>query len=446
MRPLVALPAVITLSAILAACGNSEIAQQSPQPETVASPAVDPGPVQRTYAETDKYLLFAGTRQQDGARIQDGRLWLRDKQSGQTRLLEDSVQFGRNYLVQGAVLAPQNDFAYAAISVPDAKRGQNDYLVRIELGSNTQQVLGTDRDLGIFLFNGYSLAVSPDGRNLAFKASSFESKAEPGIRRDDPHYAAEDQALHEENYIYELPVAPALATQGLTKQSVMRKVALDNGQGLMPKYGANGTLSTVATPVASSTETELQPQAQAYNLRVPMEINAFFIYRAYNYLTHTGNDIYALDWGRDGNGDGVGDCGYNIVAANRGRVTTAKWTDTGYGYYIVLNHDIADGLGGNLNAKTLYAHITDLNKVYLDQVVTPGTVIATLNKTGSGSGNVCHLHFAYRTLSDSPLKPATSVKPMLGMGPTSTPNGSGSCPITGFEYANTATFYRYYPC
>lgn len=281
MRRIAALSAVISLSAILAACGNSEIAQQSPQPETVTSPAVDPGPVQRTYAETDKYLLFAGTRQQDGARIQDGRLWLRDKQSGQTRLLEDSAQFGRNYLVQGAVLAPQNDFAYAVISVPDAKRGQNDYLVRIALGSNTQQVLGTDRDLGIFLFNGYSLAVSPDGRNLAFKASNFESKAEPGIRRDDPHYAAEGQALHEENYIYELPVAPALATQGLTKQSIIRKVALDDGQGLMPKYGANGTLSTVARPVASSTGTELQPQAQAYNLRVPMEINAFFIYQEF---------------------------------------------------------------------------------------------------------------------------------------------------------------------
>ncbi|QLG13306.1 M23 family metallopeptidase (plasmid) [Deinococcus sp. D7000] len=446
MRRIFTLSAVITLSAILAACGNSEIAQQSPQPETIASPTMDSGQVQRTYAETDKYLLLAGTQQRDGARIQDGRLWLRDKQSGQTRLLEDRAQFGRNYLVQGAVLAPQNDFAYAVISVPDAKRGQNDYLVRIALDSNTQQVLGTDRDLGVFLFNGYSLVVSPDGRNIAFKASSFESKAEPSIRRDDPHYAAEGQALHEENYIYELPVTQTLAAQGLTKQSILRKVALDDGQGLMPKYAANGRLSTMTTPATSPTGTELQAQAQAYNLRVPMEINAFFIYRAYNYVTHTGNDAYALDWGRDGNNDGVGDCGYNIVAANRGRITTAKWTDTGYGYYIVLNHDIADGLGGNLQAKTLYAHITDLNKVSLNQVVTPGTVIATLNKTGSGSGNVCHLHFAYRTLSDSPIKPATSLKPMLGMGPTSTPNGSGSCPITGFENANTATFYRYYPC
>lgn len=120
--------------------------------------------------------------------------------------------------------------------------------------------------------------------------------------------------------------------------------------------------------------------------------------------------------------------------------------ETGYGYYIVVNHDIADGQGGNLQAKTVYAHVTDLSKVYLNQVVAPGTVIATLNQTGGGSGGVCHLHFAYRTLSDAPLKPATPLKPMLGMGPTSTANGTGSCPITAFENANTATFYRYYPC
>lgn len=65
-----------------------------------------------------------------------------------------------------------------------------------------------------------------------------------------------------------------------------------------------------------------------------------------------------------------------------GTVTTVVYGDTGYGYYVVIDH------GNGLQTK--YAHASKI-LVGVGQVVTAGEQIAEVGTTGTSTGN--HLHF-----------------------------------------------------
>lgn len=88
----------------------------------------------------------------------------------------------------------------------------------------------------------------------------------------------------------------------------------------------------------------------------------------HTYKTHNGVDIGAS-------------YGTNVLAANGGTVTTAKYSSS-YGYYIVINH-------GN-GMTTLYAHMSKL-LVSAGQKVSQGQVIGLVGSTGVSTGP--HLHF-----------------------------------------------------
>lgn len=96
------------------------------------------------------------------------------------------------------------------------------------------------------------------------------------------------------------------------------------------------------------------------------------------YKLHTGVDIA----GR--NAAGVGCYGKPIVAANSGKVITAKY-NTAYGYMIMIDH------GGKI--VTLYGHASKL-LVSAGDIVTKGQTIAYAGTTGYSTG--AHLHFEVR--------------------------------------------------
>lgn len=77
--------------------------------------------------------------------------------------------------------------------------------------------------------------------------------------------------------------------------------------------------------------------------------------------------------------------GTTIVAAAAGTVTSAGWTDSGYGYFVEISH-------GN-GISTLYAHCNSLN-VSTGQYVSQGEKIATVGSTGWSTGP--HLHLEIR--------------------------------------------------
>ena len=77
--------------------------------------------------------------------------------------------------------------------------------------------------------------------------------------------------------------------------------------------------------------------------------------------------------------------GTPIYAADNGVVITSGWTDSGYGYYIIVDHQ--NGI------VTVYAHCSELYASVGD-TVQKGEVIAAVGSTGNSSGP--HLHFEVR--------------------------------------------------
>ena len=75
----------------------------------------------------------------------------------------------------------------------------------------------------------------------------------------------------------------------------------------------------------------------------------------------------------------------NIIASNSGFVTTATYSNSGYGNRVIIDH------GGGY--KTLYAHCNSLN-VKVGDFVAQGDVIAFVGTTGLSTGN--HLRFEIR--------------------------------------------------
>lgn len=85
--------------------------------------------------------------------------------------------------------------------------------------------------------------------------------------------------------------------------------------------------------------------------------------------------------------------GSNIVAAEAGRVITARYVN-GYGYTVIIDH------GNGLS--TLYGHNSKL-VVSQGQSVSKGQVIAKAGSTGNSTGNHCHFEVRLNGKHTSPM-------------------------------------------
>ena len=93
-------------------------------------------------------------------------------------------------------------------------------------------------------------------------------------------------------------------------------------------------------------------------------------------------------WRASGNHKGLdiaAQTGTSIVAAASGTVESAGWSDSGYGYCVLISH-------GN-GIETLYAHCSKLY-VSAGQYVAQGETIAAVGSTGNSTGP--HLHLEIR--------------------------------------------------
>ena len=77
--------------------------------------------------------------------------------------------------------------------------------------------------------------------------------------------------------------------------------------------------------------------------------------------------------------------GSALLAADGGFISFAGWTDVGYGYLVVIDH--------NNGFLTYYAHMSQIY-VYEGQAVERGQVIGAVGNTGWSTGP--HLHFEIR--------------------------------------------------
>lgn len=101
------------------------------------------------------------------------------------------------------------------------------------------------------------------------------------------------------------------------------------------------------------------------------------------YVGHTGMDIAG--------------CGYgsNIYASASGTVVKVKWSNTGYGNYIIIDH------GGGI--QTLYAHNSNLY-VKVGQYVNQGDIIAAMGSSGNSTGTHCHFEIRINGQYVNPAK------------------------------------------
>jgi murein DD-endopeptidase MepM/ murein hydrolase activator NlpD len=90
-------------------------------------------------------------------------------------------------------------------------------------------------------------------------------------------------------------------------------------------------------------------------------------------------------WGGHPGLDIAGWLGAPIAVADSGHVVAAGWNDTGYGYFVVVDH-------GN-GFQTLYAHLQAYHVEAGDDVA-KGETIAEMGNTGNSTGP--HLHFEIR--------------------------------------------------
>ncbi len=91
---------------------------------------------------------------------------------------------------------------------------------------------------------------------------------------------------------------------------------------------------------------------------------------------------YKMRWGRMHKGIDYGaSTGTTVHAADSGKVILSKYSNNGYGYYIILDH-------GN-GMKTLYAHNSKL-LVQVGDIVQQGQAIAYSGNTGTSTGPHCH--------------------------------------------------------
>lgn len=106
---------------------------------------------------------------------------------------------------------------------------------------------------------------------------------------------------------------------------------------------------------------------------------------------------YGARWGRMHSGIDIsagGVYGKAVVASDGGTVEWAGYDSSGYGNYVIINH--------NNGYKTLYGHCS---AVYVSrgQSVSKGATIAAVGSTGDSTGP--HLHFEIRTSGGSRLNP-----------------------------------------
>ncbi|MBE6738080.1 MAG: hypothetical protein E7566_05470 [Ruminococcaceae bacterium] len=95
--------------------------------------------------------------------------------------------------------------------------------------------------------------------------------------------------------------------------------------------------------------------------------------------------VYEYRWGTFHNGIDIswnGIYGQDIVASDSGTVTWAGYDNSGYGYYVIIDH-------GN-GFQTMYAHACELYVETGDKVL-KGEAIAGVGSTGYSTGD--HLHF-----------------------------------------------------
>ncbi|ADI13500.1 TolB family protein [Truepera radiovictrix] len=106
---------------------------------------------------------------EDGTVTTDGRVYLQDVISGKVTLLTTPERFGEHFYAEGGIFSPDGKTVFVNIDTEN-----NWAIYAISLNSSKVTLIAEDRsvlDGALIGILGRSLAISPDGHQLAFRAS-----------------------------------------------------------------------------------------------------------------------------------------------------------------------------------------------------------------------------------------------------------------------------------
>lgn len=154
---------LLLVALLLSACGVT----RSPNPEAQAGTSIArPDGVARVLDAQGPLVVFEGLDEAEGGIFPDGRIWLLDRRTGETRLLSRPEDFGPYFFASGATFSPDGRAVYTKVNLTD----DSDNLYRIEVASGRADFLTDAAALGLVEIREESLRVSPDGQRLAFAA------------------------------------------------------------------------------------------------------------------------------------------------------------------------------------------------------------------------------------------------------------------------------------
>lgn len=163
-------------------------------------------------------------------------------------------------------------------------------------------------------------------------------------------------------------------------QRVKQRVKIVNGNTVYVEPKGKEILKNVVDKIVVKGEKVLPNVGDLYNWAWPSDSRGYSV-SGYEWRIHPVTGIRKFHEGID-----IAGMGYNapVYAANNGTITTMRRDDSGYGIYIVINH--------NNGYYTLYGH---LNAFYsglkVGDTVTRGQQIGYVGSTGVSTGP--HIHF-----------------------------------------------------
>lgn len=99
---------------------------------------------------------------------------------------------------------------------------------------------------------------------------------------------------------------------------------------------------------------------------------------------------------------------FTVLSAGSGTVVKTGYSATGYGHYVIVQHDPS--------LRTLYAHGKTASKLRVGDSVRAGTTVFTSGSTGASTGN--HLHFEVRVKNRVGVWAAVDPAPYLTAKPS----------------------------
>ncbi len=223
---------------------------------------------------------------------------------------------------------------------------------------------------------------------LQLRANELEELMDELERRDDNMYRAILQAEPLENRQGSFQASRYADLQNMTHFKMVTQLTRDIDELARRVYVQSNSYDELAELIRNNEDRlrhvpSIQPiaysamnsESSGFGNRIDPIYGTVRFHAGLDFSTPIGTDVYAT-------ADGV--------------VTTAEYNRGGYGYLVVIDH--------GYDYMTYYAHLKNVNKVYVGKKVKRGDIIAESGHTGKSTNPHLHYEVRYKGEPDNPVR------------------------------------------